>query len=213
MKSPHTELVVIVVSARKGGVGKSTIAAHTSVFAGSATVLIDADDQDTEGSSATWMQARAAKFPMFYSYSDYKQYGIDRLLAKAKADGAEFVVIDTPPKADASITELMRLATVNVVVTEPSFLPLSALPRSLEIARAAGKPTIVVLNKIKAQRLETEQTRAALAELGMPVVELSDLADFGRALAIGQAVHEFNAKSKASEQIGVLWREIQKVIQ
>lgn len=201
---------VIVVSARKGGVGKSTLACHLSVCAGPATVLIDADDQDAEGSSATWAKARTAASPHFHGYGEFKAQGIRCLLARAADAGASHVIVDTPPRADAAVAELMRLADVNVVVTEPSYLPLSALPRSLAIAQAAGKPVVLVLNKVKAQRLEAEQTREALAGIGVPVAECADLAEFGRALATGQAVHEFSPRSKAAEQIGALWAQIEE---
>lgn len=210
-KTTHP-LRVIVVSARKGGVGKSTLACHLSACAGPGAVLIDTDDQDAEGSSATWIKARAVAVPRFYSFNDFKQLGLKRLLATAAAEGATHVIVDTPPRADAAVADLMRLADVNVVVTEPSYLPLSALPRSLAIAQAAGKPTVLVLNKVKGQRLEAEQTREALAGIGAPLIECSDLAEFGRALATGQAVHEFSPRSKAAEQIGALWTQIQKLI-
>lgn len=203
---------MIVVSARKGGVGKSTLACHLSVCAGPAAVLVDADDQDAEGSSATWAKARATATPRFYNYGEFKQQGIRRLLTKAEAAGASHVIVDTPPRADAAVAELMRLADVNIVVTEPSYLPLSALPRSLAIAQAAGKPVVLVLNKVKAQRLEAEQTREALAGIGVPLVECADLAEFGRALATGQAVHEFSPRSKAAEQIGALWVQVQEAV-
>lgn len=204
---------VIVVTARKGGVGKSTIACHLSVCAGPKTVLIDTDEQADEGSSATWMQSRNQETPRFFSHGDYVRYGIEKLLAKAAAEGAEYCIVDTPPKASGQISELMRLASVNILVTEPSFLALSALPRSMEIAKAAGRPTLIVINKVKEQRLEAEQTRQALAEVGVPVAECADLTDFGRALASGQAVREFSPKGKAAAQIEALWQRVMEVME
>lgn len=200
---------VIVVTSRKGGTGKSTLSSHISVFAGPGAVFIDTDSQDTEGSSATWMQARQAETPRFHSYDDYKQMGIENLIAKATADGATHVIIDTAPVADAAVASIMKLADVIVIVTEPSFLPLKALPRSLAIAQATGHPTIIALNKVKESRLEATQTREAFEESGLTFVELSDLADFGRALAEGKAVHEFAPKSKSAQQIATLWQKIE----
>lgn len=203
---------LIVVTSRKGGVGKSTISCHLSVCAGPDAVLIDTDSQADEGSSSTWMKARSAQTPRFYSFADYRQHGIDRLLTQAEIDGASHVIVDTTPRADAEITGLVSRASVNIVVTEPSFLALSALPRSLAIAQAAGKPIVIAINKVKSQRLESTQAREALAEIGIPVFEFSDLADFARALANGQAVHEFSPKGKAAEQIRALWAQIEKDI-
>lgn len=200
---------VVAVTSRKGGTGKSTVSAHLSVSAGVGAVLIDTDDQDTEGSSATWMQSRSATTPRFYSYGDYKRYGLEQLIHRAEADGASHVIVDTSPSADASIASIIGLADVVLVVTEPSFLPLKALPRSLELAAAAGKPALVVLNKVKENRRETSETRAALTEAEISFCELSDLADFGRALAAGQAVYEFAPKSKSAQQIAALWSEIE----
>jgi len=203
---------IIVVTSRKGGVGKSTVACHLSVSAGPGAVLVDADEQAEEGSSSAWMKCRASDVPRFYSHGEYVRIGLEKLLAKAEAEGAKHIIIDTPPQATAQISQLMRLADVNVLVTEPSFLALSALPRSLAIAKAADKPVMIVINKVKAQRLEAQETREALAGLGVPIAEFADLTDFGRALASGQAVKEFNQKGKASQQVDALWSKVQKVI-
>jgi len=203
------KIKVVAVTSRKGGTGKSTVSSHLSVFAGAGAVLIDTDSQDTEGSSATWMQAREATTPRFFSYNDYKSQTIERLIQKAATDGATHVVIDTAPAADAAIASILKLADVVVVVTEPSFLPLKALPRSLELAAAAGKPTIVALNKVKENRKETAETRAALTDAGIEFRELADLADFGRALAEGKAVHEFAPKGKSAQQVAALWQAIE----
>ncbi len=201
---------VLVVTSRKGGTGKSTVSSHLSVFAGPGAVLVDTDSQDTEGSSASWMQARSAAEPRFFSYDDYKRQGIERLLDRAQSDGATHVIVDTAPAADAAIASIVQTADVVVVVTEPSFLPLKALPRSLQLAAAAGKPTIVALNKVKENRRETTETREALKEAGIDFRELADLADFGRALAEGKAVHEFAPKGKSAQQVAALWEAIEE---
>lgn len=200
---------VVAVTSRKGGTGKSTVSSHLSVCAGPGSVLIDTDSQDTEGSSATWMQSRSAPTPRFYSYGEYRQNGLQRLIQRAEAEGSSHVIVDTAPAADASIAAIVQLADLVVVVTEASFLPLRALPRSLELAAAASKPVLVVLNKVKEARKETSETRQALTEAGIAFCELADLADFGRALAAGQAVHEFAPRGKSAQQIAALWASIE----
>lgn len=202
---------VIAITSRKGGTGKSTISSHLSVCAGPGAVLIDTDSQDAEGSSATWMAARSIETPRFFSYDDYKSQGLERLIQRAEAEGASYVIVDTAPSADAAIAAIVQRADVVVVVTEASFLPLRALPRSLELAAAACKPCLVVLNKVKENRRETLETRQALAEAGIAFCELADLADFGRALAAGQAVHEFAPRSKSSQQVAELWQSIERM--
>lgn len=207
------KIKVVAVTSRKGGTGKSTVSSHLSVFAGPDAVLIDTDPQDAEGSSATWMNARREAgvngAPRFYSYADYVSNGLERLLARAEAEGASHVIVDTAPAADAAITRILQQADVVTVVTEASFLPLHALPRSLEMARAAGKPAIVVVNKVKENRRETLEARAELQEAGIEFCELGDLTDFGRALAEGKAVHEFAPKGKSAQQVAALWKAIE----
>lgn len=206
------KIKVIAVTSRKGGTGKSTVSSHLSVFAGPGAVLIDTDPQDAEGSSATWVKARHEAglngSPRFYSYSDYTSQGIERLLARAEAEGASHVIVDTAPAADAAITRILQQADVVAVVTEASFLPLHALPRSLEMARAAGKPAIVVLNKVKKGLKETAEVRAELQEAGIEFCELGDLSDYRRALAQGKAVHEFAPKGDSAQQVATLWAAI-----
>lgn len=208
--SSGRQLRIVAVTSRKGGTGKSTVSAHLSVFAGAGAVLVDTDAQDTEGSSATWMQARDAAAPRFFSHDDYVNAGLDRLIERAHDAGATHMIVDTAPAADAQVAAIVQRADVVVIVTEPSFLPLKALPRSLALAQAAGKPVIVALNKVKEARRETAETREALSEAGIDFCELSDLAEFGRALADGRAVHEFAPRGKGAQQVAALWSSIER---
>lgn len=209
MRQSKQRPLLIVINSRKGGVGKSTVASHISVCAGEKCVLIDADPQANEGSCAAWhAQREPGCAPRFIEFSDYRRVGIDKLMSAAFDAGARYVVIDTAPKADSETHDLLARADLNIIVTEASFFALSALPRSVAMAQAAGKPFLVVINKIKANRLESAQALEQIEQAGLDVAVLGDLADYARALASGFAVSEFSPKGKAAQQIDALWQKV-----
>lgn len=203
---------VIVVTARKGGTGKSTISSHLSVCAGPNTILIDTDDQANEGSCSTWIEARKEETPRFFSYDDFKNHGLEKLIQVAEDNHAEYVIVDTAPTADKNITDMMRLADIILIITEPSFFPLKSLPRSLKMVQASGKPHLVVLNKVRENRLEANETRAWFTESGLPFVQVNDLAPISRALPSGKTVHEFAPTTKSAEQVSELWNKITEIV-
>src|SRR5579885_2622342 len=104
---------VIVVGNEKGGAGKSTIAVHLAValaHEGGKVAVLDLDQRQQSlahffGNRARWIGANGAQLPeplLLAGAADAG--GLDAQLAAA--EGADFVVIDTP----GADTELSRAA-------------------------------------------------------------------------------------------------------
>src|SRR6476469_2897980 len=90
--------IVISLASQKGGAGKTTLALHLAVAAeraGYGTVVIDID---TQGTAEDWSEWRKEAPPPVVPA---KVPTLARTLEKAVGHGAEFVVIDTPPIAEA----------------------------------------------------------------------------------------------------------------
>ena len=84
----------------KGGVGKSTLAVHSTIWLaekGKSVVLVDADVQ---GSSSTWLKEVSAEAPLFRLATP------DDVLEQVPKIGAEYehVIIDGP----AGLSEVIR---------------------------------------------------------------------------------------------------------
>src|SRR5690242_7973923 len=126
---------VIACIGAKGGVGKSTIAISLSVCAMDC-LLIDTDPQLSAGN---WYREREAELPE---------------LVKAKAEDVakavtatkrRYVIVDTPPHASESIRTVAVLADQLLVIVQPSILDLRAISSSVDIAKAARKPAVLIL--------------------------------------------------------------------
>lgn len=203
---------VISFSSRKGGSGKSTVAAHLSVFADTPArpaLLIDTDPQ---GSLAFWHELRAAPTPLLVK-CDHKD--LAAVVDDARREGIDWVFIDTPPHASAAIADAMRAADLIVIPLRPAVFDIAAVAATLDMAKAIGKPTLPVINAAPARRILGEpavvqEAREALKGLGVSAWsgQVTNRAAFAHALASGQAVNEFEPSSPAAKEMAALWGEV-----
>ncbi len=95
---------VIVFASRKGGTGKSTLAAHLAAHVHKSTkpcLLIDADPQ---GSLTLWHKLRGTNEPPIKTAVN----SVSGIIAAAKRDGMEWVFIDTPPNMSSVVEDAIR---------------------------------------------------------------------------------------------------------
>jgi chromosome partitioning protein len=89
---------------------------------------------------------------------------------------------------------------------QPKPFDLDALPQTIQLARASGKPFFVVLNNAPTQGQEVADTTAALTKAGIivsPIVLHSRKAFYSH-MQQGQTAEEFDPGGKASEEIRAL---------
>src|SRR5215467_1355724 len=207
---------VITFASRKGGVGKSTLTAHVSAFAhilSHRCVLIDADPQ---GSLTLWHAMRPnGGLPLRNAAQ-----GIDRLVASAQIDGAEWVFIDTAPTTWVVVQEAIRVATMVIIPVRPSFFDTAAVQDTVKAARERNKPYAVVINAAPAKREEKEApavafTRAEFDRLSIPVWsgQISQRTAFLGSLAAGASAGECHADPACRIEIAGLWSAIERSIE
>lgn len=156
--------MLIVVAALKGGVGKTTLAAGLAEAAaiehGSA-LLVDADPQasamrwsDTASEEGAGLRAVTVSLPT------------RDLRRRLSGIGSTYpvVVVDTPPGQLPIISAAVDLADVVVVPSQPSWSDLDRLEATLELARDARVPAMVVLNRVRAGTRSWEEATASLEE-------------------------------------------------
>jgi chromosome partitioning protein len=122
-------MLVVAVISRKGGVGKSTIAAK----AGPVAVV----DLDVQASAAGWGDSRSAEQPAVVTCPPAR---LAATLDAAKRAGALVAIVDTAPHAEAPALAAARASDLLLIVTRPGILDLRAIGQSVEIAQLAGKP-------------------------------------------------------------------------
>jgi cellulose biosynthesis protein BcsQ len=210
IKTGGTGMNVVVFASRKGGSGKSTLAAHLgSYMAENArpTLLIDADPQ---GSLALWHRVRGSQDLALHLGTKH----LAATLAKARRAGAEWVLIDTPPNAEASVAEAIWHADLVVIPMRPGLFDVDAVQATIQMCRDLKKPYAVVINAAPARNGSEDpmvaDARGAMQALDVPTWggQITHRPELSLSLAHGAGVNEFSAGSAGSEEIGSLWRAL-----
>jgi chromosome partitioning protein len=148
---------VIAIIGQKGGTGKTTTAIGLAVAAaraGQSAVIIDMDPQ---ANAANWKDRREADNPAVVSAPPSR---LKQTIETARAHGADYVVIDTPGKADSAAIEAARVADLVLVPSAAHIFHLETLPTLRDLLRVAGDPpAFVLLNALHPQA--TVQSGAA----------------------------------------------------
>lgn len=159
--------VVITVAQQKGGVGKSTLAAHLAVaFAqqGYSTMLFDTDPQ---GTCTHWHAQRKKDDIGLVATSGWR---LTRDLSMAR-ESNDVIIIDTPPHAEMDIKVSVRAADLVLVPMQPSPADLWAMKETFRTISSESRQCMVVLNRVIHRANITEDTKAKLLQYEIPVAE------------------------------------------
>ena len=209
----ETFVLKIVLAQQKGGAAKTTLCVHLAVAAeqaGLRTAIIDTDPQGS--ASGVWGEARGGVSPPVAGVIAAE---LREALGAAENDGYEVVFVDTAPHTAPAIEAVARNVDLAIVPVQPSVLDVAATQRTIELLRAAGLHAVAVLTRAPPRQdeetLETERTLRAL-ELPMLKTWMGERKIYRRALTQGQAVAEFDPKSKAAAEIRAIWKEIEQLV-
>lgn len=155
---------VITVAQQKGGSGKTTLAVNLGVMlvrAGHSVAFLDTDPQ---GSLGRWFMTRNENGQTGgMEFSTASAWGVGYEVGKLR-DMADFVLIDTPPKADSDLRPALRAADLVVVPVASSHVDLWATDGVLDLSRREAREVLVVLNRARAgTRLGAEIAEAVQA--------------------------------------------------
>src|SRR5262249_37439080 len=130
------------------------------------------------------------------------------MLQTAKAAGADLAILDTAPHTEeAAFAAMAEVADLLLVPCRPSFFDLQAIRMTLDLARRAGKPAIVVLNAVPVrgplveqaeENVANEQARAGAGSVALCPVLLGQRAAYVRSLTDGLVAQEYEPDGKAA---------------
>jgi chromosome partitioning protein len=208
---------VVTVAQQKGGAGKTTLLAHLAVaFArrGREVALLDADPQ---GSLALWLSQREARLgPDSHLYGEATRESgaaLERRI-RALAKEAELVFIDSPPRTDDTPLAAIRASDLVLVPVQPSPMDLWATRPTLQLAASAGKPTLLVLNRLPPRGKLAGEMAALLRSFQVPIAKasLGNRTAYAAALAEGRAVGELQPRGKAAAETAALADEVTRLL-
>ncbi len=204
---------VITIAARKGGVGKTTLATHFSVMAadeGRAVLLFDTDPQH---SLSWWWKLRPGDTPVLI---ECEARELPKLLPSAKAEGITTCIVDTPPHAENSIADAMRVSDLILIPTRPGPFDLAGVAATLDLAQRVGRPALAVINHApprigSAEPSIVAEARETLIRMGATVAEtvIAQRVALSHAIISGSTVTEYEPSGRAASEIAALWREVQ----
>lgn len=166
--------MLIAFTNTKGGVGKSTLAAHLAIWLfdrGVRVALLDADDQKT---SSTWI--RNAE-PGITIVTATEMDAIQS--ARAELQSAhEIIVADTPGKEGDAARTVTFLADLAILPLQPSKPDIRAIKDALKVVRLAQEVTggkrpeaLLVLNLVAKGGVQSRVLREQLSASGYQVAE------------------------------------------
>ncbi|GGE24830.1 cobyrinic acid a,c-diamide synthase [Aureimonas endophytica] len=207
----------IAFASRKGGAGKSTLAAHLSTLADAEAfpaVLIDIDPQ---GSLTFWHSLRSAETPVLVTTT---AKDLPRIMKDAEADEVKWCFIDGPPHDSEAIAAMMRAADLTIIPTRPSAFDLAAVSATLDMVKAVRKPHLAVINAAPAPRgfgepTVTAEARGVLSEMGATVWPgaIVQRAALAHAIAGGMSVGELEPEGAADREMKRLWRDVRETLE
>ena len=165
-------------------------------------LVVDTDPQATASQWASWRQ-------------DAPPEVIDspppRLAAKveaARGQGAQLVVIDTPPHADSAARAAAEIADLVLIPCRPSAFDLAAIQTTAKLVQLLRRPAFVVFTAgpPNAPRVYAEAGELVAGYGVQPCpITLPDRAAYRRASAEGRTVMEAEAGGKASEEVRLFY--------
>ncbi len=195
----------IAIISQKGGAGKTTLALHLAAAAqgtGAVALVIDTDPQATASQWAAWRDDAPPEV------IDSPPPRLAAKVAQARAQGAQVVVIDTPPHADSAARAAAEVADLVLIPCRPSAFDLAAIQTTAKLVQLLRKPAYVVFIAGPPNAPRIYQEAGELVEgFGTPPcpVLLPDRAAYRHAAAEGRTVMEHEPAGKAAEDVRALY--------
>lgn len=201
---------VITIAQQKGGSGKTTVTVNLAVDLASRGHRVAIIDTDPQGSLGRWFMARRDLMPdPGMEFSTSSAWGVEYEVGKL-ADSYDFVLVDTPPKADSDLRPALRKASLVLVPVATSHVDLWATEGVLDLARRANTPAMLVLNRTRAgTRLGVEVAQAA-AKIDALLAKntLANRILYAETLGRGQGVQDVAPKGPAAAEVAALTQEV-----
>ncbi|MBK4736797.1 ParA family protein [Noviherbaspirillum pedocola] len=203
------EARTVVVTNRKGGVGKSTISitlAAELAGRGHRVLVCDCDAQQT---ATGWAAVAPDSKPFPAAVASFSAYGakLHREIEK-QVKNYDYIIVDLPPSADAGTATQSALLVADLAITvvapsAPDIRASEATRGLIENAKIYNEELIAVVFANKVERTNvSKKLLKELASFGIPVLSSSFAARTAYQVAAygGTAVSELGKNARAAIQ-------------
>ena len=203
---------VITIAQRKGGAGKTTLAAQLAVAWARQGAKVAVLDIDPQASLAAWVGLRRERLgdaAIGFEFAAVPGWRAEQWIADSARE-ADLVVVDGPAHIETEARIAVRAAGLVLIPVQPSPLDLWATEATLAMARDERRAVVAVLNRVPPRSTATERIAADLASLGVALAasRIGNRIALVHAMAQGLGVHETAAASPAAAEITALADEI-----
>lgn len=204
---------ILAVISQKGGVGKTTLATSLAVAAEAAGQQVAVFDLDDQASGAFWYGLREQRGQLTPLVKDVKLALLPRDLERARAAGADLVILDCPPVHGAAI-EAATPADYVLIPTKADILDIRAMRSTVTLMQSIRKPMGVVLTFCPPSGPEIEQAREIVRQIGAELVPVTihQRKAYARAQQDGQTAQEYEPTGKAAEEVTALYSHIHTLL-
>jgi chromosome partitioning protein len=201
----------LAIISQKGGSGKTTIAVHMAVCAALGKLKTAILDIDPQHSAYGWNESRPEERKLDAVAADAGQ--LDTLLRQAEAGGVALAIIDTAPHSSGDAAVAAKLADLVLIPCRPARFDLDAVASTLEIAKAANTPAVVVINAASPRGPLADEARAALTRQGATILSpvLHQRVAYSHAVIDGRSVHEYEPGGPAAVEITDLYNHLTRL--
>ena len=196
----------IAIISQKGGAGKTTLAVNLAAAAqdaGTIALIVDTDPQATASQWAAWRQDKPPEV------IDSPPPRLAVKIRQAREQGAQWIVIDTPPHADSAARAAVEVADLVLIPCRPSAFDLSAIETTAKLVQLLRKPAYVVFVAGPPNAFRVYQEAGELVESygTRPCpLQIPDRAAYRHASAEGRTVMELEPAGKAAEDIRQIYK-------
>ncbi len=201
---------VITIAQQKGGAGKTTIAANICVALANAGARVALIDTDPQGSLGRWYLARFERGAgAGIELATASAWGVGYEIGKLSAS-FDYVIVDTPPKADSDLRPALRAADLVLVPVSVSQLDIWATEGLLDLIAREKADALVVLNRFRAGTNLGGEVAASAAEFGAEIAaqRLGNRIAYAETMGDGGSVMDAARHKLAAGEIAALTGEI-----